>query len=164
MYHKLQRTDGVSHALEIVRLAVREVVHRIYVPTATCAMVRVCGDNSVHDWVAKVHVWICHINLRTQNHLSILYLAVLHGLEETQVLVYWTVAVWRCYTRLSRSTFLLRDLFGCLLVNICLALFDELDGKIVEFDIKKIADAISYAKELKDRYTVLWMYYDLLVS
>ena len=26
---------------------------------------------------------------------------------------------------------------------------------------KKIADAISYAKELKDRYTVLWMYYDL---
>lgn len=26
---------------------------------------------------------------------------------------------------------------------------------------EKIRDAISYAKELKDRYTVLWMYYDL---
>ena len=26
---------------------------------------------------------------------------------------------------------------------------------------KKIADAIAYAKELKDRYTVLWLYYDL---
>lgn len=26
---------------------------------------------------------------------------------------------------------------------------------------KKIADAVAYAKELKDRYTVLWMYYDL---
>ena len=26
---------------------------------------------------------------------------------------------------------------------------------------KKIADAIGYAKELKDRYTVLWMHYDL---
>ena len=25
----------------------------------------------------------------------------------------------------------------------------------------KIKDAISYAKELKDRYTVLWLYYDL---
>lgn len=26
---------------------------------------------------------------------------------------------------------------------------------------KKIADGIAYAKELKDRYTVLWMYYDI---
>ena len=26
---------------------------------------------------------------------------------------------------------------------------------------KKIADAILYAKELKDRYTVLWLHYDL---
>jgi hypothetical protein len=26
---------------------------------------------------------------------------------------------------------------------------------------EKIADAILYAKELKDRYTVLWLYYDL---
>ena len=26
---------------------------------------------------------------------------------------------------------------------------------------EKIRDAIAYAKELKDQYTVLWMYYDL---
>jgi len=26
---------------------------------------------------------------------------------------------------------------------------------------KKIANAILYAKELKDRYSVLWLYYDL---
>ena len=26
---------------------------------------------------------------------------------------------------------------------------------------RKIEDAISYAKELKDRYTVLWMHYDM---
>lgn len=28
---------------------------------------------------------------------------------------------------------------------------------------QKIADALKYAKDLKDRYTVLWMYYDLMV-
>ena len=27
---------------------------------------------------------------------------------------------------------------------------------------EKIADAVVYAKDLKDRYTVLWMYYDVL--
>jgi capsular polysaccharide biosynthesis protein len=29
------------------------------------------------------------------------------------------------------------------------------------YEAQKIADAISYAKELKDRYTVLWMHYDM---
>ena len=33
--------------------------------------------------------------------------------------------------------------------------FQELYGK------DKLADAHLYAKDLKDRYTVLWMYYDL---
>ena len=27
---------------------------------------------------------------------------------------------------------------------------------------EKLDDAITYAKDLKDRYTVLWMYYDIL--
>ena len=30
-----------------------------------------------------------------------------------------------------------------------------------KYPAEKIADAIKYAKDLKDRYTVLWMYYDL---
>ncbi len=50
---------------------------------------------------------------------------------------------------------------------------DEINGmlSLVELDMQefyrlygkdKIRDAIVYAKDLKDRYTVLWMYYDLL--
>lgn len=35
-------------------------------------------------------------------------------------------------------------------------------GKIHHCDSEeKIQNAISYAKDLKDRYTVLWLYYDL---
>ena len=30
-----------------------------------------------------------------------------------------------------------------------------------EYDAQKIKDSIAYAKDLKDRYTVLWLYYDL---
>ena len=29
------------------------------------------------------------------------------------------------------------------------------------YPAEKIKDAITYAKDLKDRYTVLWLYYDL---
>ena len=36
-------------------------------------------------------------------------------------------------------------------------------GKFVElYGEAKIADAHLYAKDLKDRYSVLWMYYDLM--
>ena len=37
----------------------------------------------------------------------------------------------------------------------------KIDAFYKLYSEKKIADAVAYAKELKDRYTVLWMYYDL---
>lgn len=43
-------------------------------------------------------------------------------------------------------------------IGLDLAQFDALYGE------KKIDDALKFAKDLKDRYSVLWMYYDLLVS
>ena len=43
-------------------------------------------------------------------------------------------------------------------IGLDIAQFDELYGK------KKIDNALKFAKDLKDRYTVLWLYYDLLVS
>ncbi len=43
-------------------------------------------------------------------------------------------------------------------IGLDIAQFDELYGR------KKIDNALKFAKDLKDRYTVLWMYYDLLVS
>ena len=132
MYHELQRTDRVCHALEVVRLTVCKVIHWIYVPTATCAVVRVGGDDTIHDWIAEVHVWISHVNLRTKHHLAVLNLAILHSLEEAKVLINWTITIWRSYTRLCRCTFLLGYLLSCLLVDVCLALFDKLDGKIIE--------------------------------
>lgn len=43
-------------------------------------------------------------------------------------------------------------------IGLHIAQFDELYGP------KKIENALHFAKDLKDRYTVLWLYYDLLVS
>jgi len=36
------------------------------------------------------------------------------------------------------------------------------DDFVAYYGAEKIKDAIWYAKDLKDRYSVLWMYYDLL--
>jgi hypothetical protein len=37
----------------------------------------------------------------------------------------------------------------------------KMDSFFAMYSRKKIESAVLYAKELKDRYTVLWMYYDL---
>ena len=41
-------------------------------------------------------------------------------------------------------------------VGLDIAEYEKLYGE------KKIQDALLYAKDLKDRYSVLWMYYDLM--
>ena len=62
-----------------------EVIHRVCFPLLACAVV--CGlYDTVYDWVAEVHIGACHINLGTQNHLSLLNLAGVHLLEQLKAL------------------------------------------------------------------------------
>ena len=122
----------MRHAFEIVGLTVREVVHRIDIPGTTRAMMRVRGDDTVHDRVTEMHVRIGHVDLRAQHHLAFFYLAALHGLEKTQVLLDGAVAVWRCYTGFGRCTFLFRNLLGRLFVHVCLTGLDETDSEVVQ--------------------------------
>ena len=109
----------------------REVVHRIYVPLASRTVVRVRSDDTVHDRVTEVHVRVSHVNLGTQNHLPFLNLAILHGLEQAQVLFYRTVAIGRVRASFGRRTFLFGNLLGGLLVNVCFTLLDETDSEVV---------------------------------
>ena len=139
---KLERTDRVRYTFEIVGLTVRKVVHRIDLPFRACTVVRMRGDDTVHDRITEMHVRIRHIDLRTEYHLTFLYLAALHSLKETQVFFYRTVAVRRSYTGFGRRTFLLCDLLGCLLIHVSFALFDEHDGEVVE--LLEVIGSIEY--------------------
>ena len=62
VHHELKRTNRVRYSLKIVALTMRKVVHRIYIPFATCAMVRIL-DNTIDDWVSEMHIAMSHINL-----------------------------------------------------------------------------------------------------
>ena len=132
MHLKLKCTDRVRYAFEIIGLTVCKVIHRIDVPFASGTMMRMRGDNTIHDRITEMHVRVCHVDLCTQNHLAFLYLASLHCLEETQVLLDGTITVRRSHTGLGRRTFLLRNLLGCLFIHIGLAFFDETDSEVIE--------------------------------
>ena len=152
MHFELERTDRVRYALEIVGLPVCEIVHRIDIPLAACTVVRMSGDDTIHDRVTEVHVRIGHVNLGTEHHLAILYLATLHSLEETQVLLDRTIAERRSYTRFGRRTFLFGYLLGSLLVHISLTLLDKTDSQVIELleVIRSIIDIAPTESEPSD--------------
>ena len=127
----------------------RKVVHRINVPFASGTVVRMGGNDAVHNRIAEVHIRIRHVYLGTEHHLAFLYLAALHCFEETQVLLDRTVAVRRCHTGLGRRSFLLGDLLGCLFIDISLAGFDKTDSQIVE--LLEIIGGIEYLAPLESQ-------------
>ena len=144
----------------------RKIIHWIYIPTTTCAVVRVCGNDTIHDRITEVHVWISHINLRTEYHLTVLNLTVLHSLEQTEILLYWTITIWRSYTRFCRCTFLLCNLFCSLFVNICFPLLNKLNSKIVKL-LKIVRSVINVSpfepqpsNILLDRVHILYILFD----
>ena len=53
--HELQCADRVGHALEVVALAMCEVIHWVYFPLGAGAPVWGL-DNAVHDGIAEMHV------------------------------------------------------------------------------------------------------------
>ena len=120
MGYKLKCTDRVCNAFEIVALSVGKVIHWVRVPFRSCAMMWRMYD-AIYYWVAEVHIRICHIELCTKYHRTLHSLGSIHLFKQTEVFLYRTVTIWRGRTRFCRRTFLLGNLFACLLVNIRLA-------------------------------------------
>ena len=129
--HELQRADAVGDALEVVALAVGEVVHGIYVPGGAGAPVgRV--DDAVHDGVAEVHVVAGHVDLGTQHVASLLELALVHALEQVEVLLHGSVAVGALDARRGGGALLCGYLLAGLLVDVGVTALDEADCQVVE--------------------------------
>ena len=76
----------------------------------------------------------------------------MHSFKETKVLFDRTVAERRSDTRFGRRTFLLCNLFRCLLIHIGFALFDEHDSEVIELleVIGSVIDLSPFEAEPRD--------------
>ena len=83
MIFELQRADGVRDLSMRIRLAVREVVHRIDAPLVAGAMMLGVQD-AVHHRVAHVEVRRRHVDLGAQRARAVGKLARLHALEQVR--------------------------------------------------------------------------------
>ena len=122
---KLNRAHGVRDALKCVLNRVCKVVQRIDAPLIALP-VMVCTHDAVNRRVAQVHVRTCHVDLGTQRLGAIGKLAVAHVLEQLQVFLNRTVAVRTRLARLGQRAAVLAHFLLRQIVNICLAVLDQL--------------------------------------
>ena len=82
--------------------------------------------DAVNRRVAQVHVRTCHVDLGTQRLGAVGKLAVAHVLEQLQVFLNRTVAVRARLARLGQRAAVLAHFLLRQIVNICLAVLDQL--------------------------------------
>ena len=88
---ELEGTDGVGDSLYGITLSVGIVVHRVDAPFVSGAVVMRMLD-TVQKRIAEHHVGMGHVNLGTEDFLSISVFAVTHLPKELQVLFYAAVS------------------------------------------------------------------------
>ena len=109
----------------------RVVVHRVDAPrVAGAVMVR--AADAVQHRVAHVDVRRRHVDLRAQHARAVGELAGAHPPEQVEVLVHRAVAVRALAARLRQRAAVLADLVGGQVVDVRLAVADQLLGAVVE--------------------------------
>ena len=129
VHNELERTQGMGNSFEEVTLSVGEVVHRIGFPCGACAVVRVFY-HTIDDRIAEVHIGISHVNLCTEHHSAFFDFTAIHLFEKFEAFFDRTIPVRTFHTRLGRSSFLLCNLFGSLLIDICFSFLYKADSEV----------------------------------
>lgn len=128
---EFERADRVGDPLDRVALSVGVVIHRVDAPLVARAVV-FGVDDAVHDRVAEEHVRMGHVDLRAQHLRAVGEFAVLHTLEQVEVLLDRPVAPRRGRTRHGDRAAVFADLLLRLVVHVGQSLADQFDGPCVE--------------------------------
>jgi hypothetical protein len=131
MVLELERADGMGHALDGVRLTVREVVRGVDAPRVARAGVRRVKD-AVHDRVAQVDVARRHVDPRPEHASTVEVLAGPHAGEQVDVLLGRAVAPWAVLAGLGQRAAVGADLVGREVVDVGLPAPDEVDRPLIE--------------------------------
>lgn len=119
----------MGDSLEIVALAVGEVVHGVDVPFRACAVVGVL-DDAIHYGVAEVHVGRRHVDFGAEHSRSFGEFARVHTHEQVEIFLYRTRAVGALGAGRGGRALLGGNFFRGLVVDISLPLLDHPHGKV----------------------------------
>ena len=129
---KLQCAQRVGDALNRVRQAVREIVHRVDTPLVTGAVMLRFADAIQHR-IAHVQVRRGHVDLRPQHPRAVLEFSVPHTLEQLEIFLRRPIAVRTVFAGASRGAAMLGDLVQRQVTDKCLTIFNQLNRVAVKF-------------------------------
>ena len=128
---EFERADGVRDALDGIRLAVREIVHRIDAPFVAGAVMLGVQD-AVHDGIAQVEIGRRHVDLGAQGSRAVGKFAGLHALEQIQIFFDRSVAIGAFLAGFGQRAALLADFVADQIADVGLAGLDELNRPFVK--------------------------------
>jgi len=131
MILEFERAQRMRHALDRVRLAMREIIGRIDAPGGAGARMGGMQD-AVERRVAQRHVARRHVDLGAQHACAVGKLAGAHAAEEIEILVDGAVAIGAVAARLFQRAAQHPHLVGRDVVDIGVAGADEMLGPGVE--------------------------------
>ena len=148
MVGELERAHGVGDALDGIRLAVGVVVHGVDAPLVAGAVMRGVQD-AVHDRIAHVEVGRGHVDFGAEHAAAVGEFALLHADEEVEIFFDGAVAKGAVFAGLGEGAAVLADLVGGEVVDIGLAILDELQGPLVELAevVGGVAEAVPLEAE-----------------
>ncbi len=83
---EFERAERMGHTFNRIALAMRPVVGRIDVPAVASSVVWLMS-NAVHHWVAELHIFVLHVDLRPKDARTFIELAVPHFPKQVEVLL-----------------------------------------------------------------------------
>ena len=143
MVFKFDGAQGMGDAFQSILNWMSIVIQRIDAPFVTLTMM-MCMNDTVDCRVTQVHVWRCHVDFCAESVASVREFAIFHTLEQIEIFLNRTVAVWALLTRFGQSAAVFAHLVSAQIVNICFAFFDEFDCKLIAF-IKVIGTVVDTA-------------------
>ena len=118
-------------SLDGIALTVRPVIHWVDTPFVSSAVMSGV-NNTIHHRVTQVYIGGRHINLGPQRASAIKKFTRPHTLEQIQILLGRTVAVWTILARFGQSATILSNFVCAQVANIRFALFDQLYSILVK--------------------------------
>ena len=109
----------------------RVVVHRIDAPLVSGAVMFGVQD-AVHHRVAHIEIGRSHVDLGAQHARAVGEFPGLHALEQIEILFHRTVSIPAVLPLLGQRPAILPDLIGGQIVDISLAILDQLDRPFIE--------------------------------
>ena len=107
------------------------VVHRVDAPLVAGAVMRGVQD-AVHHRIAHVHVGRGHVDLGAQHARAVGKLALRHAGEQVEIFFHRAIAIRAFAAGLGQRAAVFADFVGGQVVNVGLAVLDQLDRPLVE--------------------------------